>query len=363
MKRFIILLTFFIFPILSCTRQKVTTEECLSTSGLKIFLKEQSGNQILFGHQDDLAYGIGWKSIPGESDVKKLVGSYPALFGWDIGNIGDTNNLDGVSFDSIKTYIIRAHKMGGINTVSWHARYPVTNFDAWNLTDIDIPSILPGGKSHRLFLKELDLVATFLNNLKDELGKPIPIIFRPWHEMYGDWFWWGSTTCADEEYRLLFRFTVEYLRNTKGLNNILIAFSPDMNFNSKEDYLKRYPGDDVVDVMGLDDYGDFKQNRLDMVVIRLGIISDLAKERNKISAFTETGSDQLGIPNWYTSNLLQVLNASEKTRRISYVMVWRNRDTTHFYVPWTGHEQAEDFRMFVNDKLIFLLDDVKTMNQ
>jgi mannan endo-1,4-beta-mannosidase len=144
---------------------------------------------------------------------------------------------------------------------------------------------------------------------------------------------------------------------------LLIAFSPDKNFDSKEDYLKRYPGDDVVDILGLDDYSDFKQNRLDLIVIRLGIITDLAKEKGKISAFTETGSDQLKIDNWYTSNLLQVLNASEKTRCISYVMVWRNRDTDHFYVPWTEHEQAEDFRTFVNDKLIFLLDDVKTMNQ
>jgi len=128
--------------------------------------------------------------------------------------------------------------------------YPVTNFDAWNLTNIDISSLLPGGKSNQLFLKNLDLVADFLGNLKDDSGKAIPVIFRPWHEMYGNWFWWGSTTCSDKEYRQLFRFTVEYLRKVKGLNNLLIAFSPDKNFVCKEDYLKRYPGDDVVDILG-----------------------------------------------------------------------------------------------------------------
>lgn len=363
MERVIVFIILILSSLVSCSSGKKIHDESVPTVKLREFLTDLSGRSILFGHQDDLAYGIGWNSLPGESDVKRISGSYPAVFGWDLGNIGDANNLDGVPFDSIKVYITRAHHMGGINTISWHARYPVTNFDAWNLTSIDVPSLLPGGKSHLQFLKELDLVAAFMETLIDDSGKLIPVIFRPWHEMYGNWFWWGSATCSDDEYRQLFCFTVDYLRNIRGLTNLLIAFSPDKNFDSKEDYLKRYPGDDVVDVLGLDDYGDFKQNRLDLIVIRLGIVADLAREKGKISAFTETGSDKLEIPNWYTSSLLQVLNASEKTRQVSYVMVWRNRDLTHFYVPFAGHEQAEDFRTFVNDKLIFLLDDVKTMKQ
>ena len=363
MQRLSILTSLFLFFLLSCSPEEKTQSGTLQANGLRNFLTEVSGKAILFGHQDDMAYGIGWNSIPGESDVKRTTGSYPAVFGWEIGNIGDKNNLDGVPFDSIKTYIKRAYRLGAVNTVSWHARYSVTRLNAWNLNGIDVSSLLPGGKFHHLFLKELDLVAAFLETLKDDSGKPIPVIFRPWHEMYGNWFWWGSVTCSDDQYRQLFRFTVEYLRNTKGLNNLLIAFASDNNFNSREDYLKRYPGDDVVDILGLDDYGDFYQNRLDLVVIRLGIITDLAKDKGKISAFTETGSNRLEKHNWYTSNLLQVLNASEKTRRVSYVLVWRNQDSTQFYVPPAKHEQAEDFRTFVNDKLIFLLDEVKTLNQ
>jgi len=359
MRRLFFFIAFFIISIISCKKGKNDRDINLSTSELRNYLVEISGKHILFGHQDDLAYGIGWNSVYGESDVKRLTGSYPSVFGWEIGNIGNSKNLDGVPFDSIRTYIKRVHQMGGINTISWHASYPVSNHDAWNLTDIEIFSILPGGKYHSLLLEKLNLVAIFLSTLKDDNGIQIPIIFRPWHEMNGNWFWWGSSTCSDEYYRQLFRFTVKYLRNNKGLKNLLIAFSPDNNFNSKEDFLKRYPGDDYVDILGIDDYSDFKQNRLDKIVIRLGIVTDLAKEKEKIAAFTETGSDRLGIPNWYTSNLLQVLNASEKTRCVSYVMVWRNRDTTHYYVPWRNHEQAEDFCTFANDNLIFLLDDLK----
>jgi mannan endo-1,4-beta-mannosidase len=323
------------------------------------YLSDIAGKHILFGHQDDLAYGIGWKSVPGESDVKRAGGSYPAIFGWDIGNIGDKNNLDGVPFDSIRAYMVRVHKMGGINTVSWHSRNPLTGFDAWNLTGVDIPAMLPGGKSHAKFIAQLDLVADFFKSIKTDKGDAVPVIFRPWHEMLGDWFWWGSSTCTDEEFKTLFKFTVFYLKNEKGLKNLLIAYSPDKGFTTPEEYLRRYPGDSYVDILGLDDYSDFKQNRLDMVVIRLGIVTDIALEKRKIAAFTETGSDKLEIDNWYTSNLLQVLNASEKTRRVSYVMVWRNRDTSHFYVPYQGHGQEEDFRSFVSNKMIFLLDDLK----
>jgi mannan endo-1,4-beta-mannosidase len=341
----------------ACTSQRLKDDGEIAASELKQLLVDVSGKHILFGHQDDLAYGIGWKSVEGESDVKRVAGKYPSVFGWEIGNIGDAVNIDGVAFDSIKIFIARAHHLGGINTISWHASNPITNLDSWNLTRIDVGSLLPGETNHKLFKNQLDLVAAFLADLKDENENPIPVIFRPWHEMYGSWFWWGRATCSDADYKKLFRFTVEYLRNDKKLKNLLIAFAPDNGFSSKEEYLQRYPGDDVVDVLGLDDYGDFEQKRLDNVVVRLEIISDIAKEKGKIAAFTEAGNDRLEIENWYTTNLLQVLKATEKTRNIAYVMVWRNSDTTHFFVPYETHPQANDFKDFVNDKMIFLLEE------
>lgn len=324
----------------------------------KKLLQEITGKGILFGHQDDLAYGIDWNSISGESDVKRITNSYPAVFGWDIGNIGDAENLDGVPFDSIRAYIIKAYEMGGINTVSWHARNPITGSDSWALTGISMKALLPNGSYHSKLIEELDKVATFFESLKTGNEELIPILFRPWHEMNGGWFWWGNTSCSEEEYKALFRFTVDYLQKTKKISNLLIVFSPDHNFESAEQYLARYPGDDYVDILGLDNYSDFEQQRLDRVVVKLGIVSDIAAQKGKIAAFTETGNDRLTIPDWYTSNLLQVLNASEKTRRMAYVMVWRNHDTTHFYVPYPGHREEEDFRNFVNNKMIFLIDDL-----
>jgi mannan endo-1,4-beta-mannosidase len=358
MRNYFLIFVCLVFLLTCCYNNKEKPENS-KVQEVKKLLFSVTGKNILFGHQDDLAYGIGWKSISFESDVKRITGSYPAIFGWDLGNIGDVNNLDGVPFDSIRVNMIRAYELGGINTVSFHDRNPLTGFDAWNLNGVNVSAILPGGKQHSKLLAQLNLVADFLKSLKTNNQEVVPVIFRPWHEMYGNWFWWGSSTCSDDDYKLLFRFTVDYLRKEKGLKNLLIAFSPDKGFQTSEEYLKRYPGDDYVDILGLDDYSDFKENRLDQVVVKLGIVADLAQQKEKIAAFTETGSDKLQLANWYTSNLLQVLNASEKTRRISYVLVWRNRDTDHFYVPYHGHEQEEDFKNFVNNKLIFLLDDLK----
>ncbi|MGF7141080.1 glycoside hydrolase family 26 protein [Roseimarinus sediminis] len=340
----------------ACNVRKAKYAESEAVSLLRSELAHAARNGILFGHQDDLAYGIGWKEEPGESDVKRTAGDYPALFGWEIGHVGDSTNIDGVPFASMVHYIQEVHRMGGVNTISWHARHPVSGNSSWTLNDIDIKALLPEGKAHEQFKASLDKVAVFISQLTDDRGELIPVIFRPWHEMYGGWFWWGSTTCSNEDYIALFRFTVDYLRNEKGLNNLLMAYSPDSGADTPEKYLSRYPGDDVVDLLGIDNYGDYQIERLDQVVQKLSMVVELAAAKNKLAAFTETGCDRLEIDQWYTSNLLQVLRANEHTRSLAYVMVWRNRDEDHFYVPYPGHAQAEDFKSFADDGLILLLE-------
>ncbi|MCS3201989.1 glycoside hydrolase family 26 protein [Candidatus Bacteroides intestinigallinarum] len=94
-------------------------------------LKRLEGKNILFGHQDDLAYGNGWKYIPKASDVEKVTGQYPAVIGHDLGHIGDKNNVDSVPFDLIRKNIIDAYNMGAVNTVSWHMKDLVNGGEAW----------------------------------------------------------------------------------------------------------------------------------------------------------------------------------------------------------------------------------------
>ena len=78
-------------------------DKCANFQTVKLFefLRDSSNKGILFGHQDDLAYGVNWQSESGRSDIKEVCGQYPAVFGWDIGGIGQDQNLDGLNFDDI----------------------------------------------------------------------------------------------------------------------------------------------------------------------------------------------------------------------------------------------------------------------
>ena len=74
--------------------------------------------------------------------------------------------------------------------------------------------ILPGGSYHATFKADLKIIADFAHNAKGDDGELIPIIFRPWHEFDGNWFWWGKNHCSVEEFKKLYRFTVTYLQRS-----------------------------------------------------------------------------------------------------------------------------------------------------
>lgn len=103
---------------------KATTE----TKNLFQNLNKLKEKGFLFGHQDDLAYGVNWKYEDGRSDVKDVTGDYPAIYGWDLGGLENDseNNLDGVPFKKMKQYIKDVYDRGGVNTISWHQNNPLT---------------------------------------------------------------------------------------------------------------------------------------------------------------------------------------------------------------------------------------------
>lgn len=57
-------------------------------------LKKVLAKGIMFGHQDDLAYGVNWKYQADRSDVKDVAGDYPAVYGWELGNIEYKDSLE-----------------------------------------------------------------------------------------------------------------------------------------------------------------------------------------------------------------------------------------------------------------------------
>ena len=336
----------------------------LEANSILTKLKDVKGKGILFGHQDDLAYGIGWKYVKGESDVKRVAGDYPAVFGWELGGLelDHTHNLDSVPFDHMKDLAIMGHEMGGINTFSWHPYAPVTHESSWNKKVIVVKHIIPGGKYHEAFKKQLDKVATFFREIKDTNGNQIPFVFRPWHEMDGNWFWWGSKQCSPEEFKELFSFTVNYLRHEKGLDQMLVAYSPDRNFNSKAGYLTWYPGDQFVDILGVDNYADLKpKGNPEAAIRKLHIVIDTANEKGKLAAFTETGLENVTDEKWFTQTLGKVLSDPIIKKEISYVMVWRSDEKVHYFFPYPGQKGAADAKELLDKKHILLLEDFKSI--
>jgi mannan endo-1,4-beta-mannosidase len=154
---------------------------------------------------------------------------------------------------------------------------------------------------------------------------------------------------------------VEYLRDRKGVRNALYAYSTDV-FDSEADYLERYPGDDVIDMLGFDDYQSVKSPETRAVLVnRLRMLSSMARVRGKLAALTETGVETVPDPNWWTGTLLAALK--EAGGGISYALVWRNSNhaadrKNHFYAPYPGHPSAPDFIRFRQDPYILFEDEL-----
>lgn len=303
-----------------------------------------------FGHQDDLAYGVKWRYEEGRSDIKDVTNDYPAIYGWDLGRIEHKkpNNLDGVPFKDMKKWIKEVYDRGGISTISWHMDNPLTLKDSWDTTPNSFKSILPNGSKHELYKSWLDKAAQFLSSLKGSDGKSIPILYRPFHELTGNWFWWCKNNASPQEFKEVWKFTIQYLRETKKLHHLIIVYNT-ADFKSKEEFLEYYPGDDVVDMISFDKY-QYNDPTKDNSFItdmqkQLQIMNEVSLEHHKPMAIAETGYEQIPYPNWWTKTLTEAIG----NYKISFVLVWRNHGwqenekKMHYYAPYKGQVSEKDF--------------------
>jgi Glycosyl hydrolase family 26 len=338
---------------------KIATKE---TINLYRNLKKLTGKGFMFGHQDDLAYGVNWKYINGNSDIKEVTGDYPAVYGWELGHLelDSMVNLDTVPFNKIKEFIREGYERGGVITISWHFTNALTGKSAWDAVPGTVAAILPGAAKHDLYKSWLDKLAVFLLSLKGKNGEFIPVIFRPFHELNGSWFWWGKNNCTPEELKQLYRFTVAYLRDTKNVHHLLYAFNTD-RFSSKEEYLERFPGDEWVDIIGFDMYqrGKDNTNFIREMDKSLSTLEGIAMEKNKIPALTEFGYNEVPDSTWWTGTLLKAIG----DHKIAYALGWRNAGKSaagryEYYVPFKGQASAQDFTEFYKSSRTLFQKDV-----
>ena len=357
--------------LVACAGQKQAEPEKTTAQQLLERLDSLQKKGIMYGHQDDPMYGLTWEYQKDSSDVKNVCGDYPAIMGFDLGGIemGDQKNLDSVPFTRMTEEIIAHHLRGGIVTLSWHPRNPLTTIDgggnagqkfpegtAWDVRDSAVvKKILTDSLTREKFEGWMQRVSDFLVTLKTADGKKVPVIFRPWHENSGSWFWWGEKLCSVDEYKALWNLLQDKLK-ADGFDNLVWSYSPGCQDNlTAERLLDRYPGDDRVDMIGLDGYQWVPEEK-DIFIARtkqnLQVLCEVAQAHGLIPAMTETGMKNLTQPDWWSTTLLPAV----QDYPISYLLTWRNYKE-EWFGPSTSKPDAPSFIAFYNaDKTLFLKD-------
>lgn len=346
----------------------ITPGATAETQALYRNLGRLAGEHILFGHHDANAYGHTWQGEPERSDVKDVCGSHPAVVGCDLMDMTVDNppGKQAVIETELRQRIAEVYDAGGVNTVTWHFRNPVDDLGFYfeESPYRAVSMIVPGGERHGQYKDVLRKIARFAGETRGSDGRLVPMIFRPFHEYDGDWFWWGTPHhCTKEEFVTLWRFTVSYLRDSLGVTNFIYAISPDCLFDTRDELLEYYPGDEYVDLIGMDNYKDLQpgQGTPEAFARKIRIVSDLARERGKLAALTETGVEGIPDPRWWTDTLLPLLK--DPTLALSYVMVWRNAydNPGHYYAPFPGEASSENFVDFRKDGFVLFGSDLPDM--
>jgi mannan endo-1,4-beta-mannosidase len=197
--------------------------------------------------------------------VKRMLKRYPALFGQDFGF--DAGGMwDGINFrQRIVDEAIRRHSEGFIISLMWHAVRPTEDEPVTfersiqgELGDAEWQELItPGTRLNERWKSQVDVVAWFLKQLRTA---GVPVLWRPYHEMNGEWFWWGKKPGPDG-YKKLYRMLFDRFVHFHGLNNLLWVYNANEVRDGVDPYETYYPGDDVVDILATDVYqGGFAEH-------------------------------------------------------------------------------------------------------
>jgi mannan endo-1,4-beta-mannosidase len=252
----------------------------------------------MFGHHDFPSYGIGWRGDKGRSDVKDVVGDHPAVYSLD---------MHGINERKIE-FVKEVYRAGGISMLVWHQNNPLTEGQggypvgtAWDNTKVVDQILKEGSAMNVKFKKRLDDVAAALKAMVDDEGEPIPVIFRPLHEHTQVWNWWGKQATTQEEFVAFWQFIIKYLRDEKGVHNVIYAISPQMDEvydDAVGRLLFRWPGDEWVDFVGMDCYHGRHRAAFVANVKALDEVAELKSDlcvENDLRLIRKVATEELGM--------------------------------------------------------------------
>ena len=225
-----------------------------------------SGKQTISGQHCAPLVGSTRLSV-----VHRTMGHYPALFGQDFG-FSYPGYWDGINYrQRIVDEAIRRYNEGFIITIMWHAvppteDEPVTFRESiqGSLTDQEWQDLVtPGTELNERWKSQVDVIAWFLKQL--EFAK-VPILWRPYHEMNGGWFWWGKKE-GEDGYKKLWQMMFDRFVNFHGLNNLIWVYNTNEFKEGVDPHETYYPGDKYVDILATDVYSEgFNQVNYDQLL-------------------------------------------------------------------------------------------------
>lgn len=194
-----------------------------------------------------------WSSPREHGHIKDVTGSWPAVVGIDM--LGFNRHPD-----KRRTCLelAREHwKAGGLVTISWHETSPVlSELDEGSYSEGTLKKmseatfekvVTPGTKLHRRWVQHVDMAAGWLKGLQKD---GVVVLWRPYHEMTGPWFWWGAKKPAN--FKKLWRMMFERLTEHHGLDNLIWVWSGAQK-GSAEKFRRYFPAQ-YVDIGGVDIY-------------------------------------------------------------------------------------------------------------
>ena len=178
--------------------------------------------------------------------IHRASGKWPAFVGVDYMDFRDQR----IEYEVADRVAAEYWRQGGLVEVNVHMTNPA-NPKGGGLRDRGVrlgDLLAPGTAANAAWMRELDTIAAGLGRLQDS---GVVVLWRPFHEMNGGWFWWGAKPPKD--FVALWRHMFAYFTEEKHLHNLIWIHSPNMG-RSAASY---YPGDGFADMVGLDAYTDY----------------------------------------------------------------------------------------------------------
>ncbi len=195
----------------------------------------------------------------------KLWGKTPAIFGQDFGFATNGDKDAASARPDVIAEVKRQYELGSIVTLCWHAVRPTDDEPVTfrgsvqgKLTDAQWNDLItPGTELNNRWCAQVDVIAGYLKQLQDA---HVPVLWRPYHEMNGDWFWWGGRR-GDRGTAQLYRQIFDRLVNHHKLKNLVWIWSVDRPSTPERQFADYCPGTNYFDIAALDVYrNDFNQS-------------------------------------------------------------------------------------------------------